>query len=160
MASHAFITTMLMAPGGNSTLGVDWKRGTNVWEKAGAPFGDLDDCVIGSIEVICSKSGITWAWDDDVGDGVEKEKALGKGANPDCDGPDVFVWFKNKNGDILGGFLDRWTLDRPKKRDFGNIKNGWKMDPVAIVTQASEVKIGLKGVNGRAASTWYNRINK
>ena len=156
MASHAFITTMLMAPGGNSTLGVDWKRGTNVWEKTGAPFGSLDDCEKGDLKITsCDKNGISWEW----GTGVENEKALGKGANPDCDGPDVFVWFKNKNGDKLGGFLDRWTLDRAKKRDFGNIRGGWKMDPGAILSQASHAKIGLKGVNGRATSNWRDVKN-
>ena len=54
----------------------------------------------------------------------------------------------------MGGFLDHWTLDRPRKRGFGNIKNEWHMNPNLIIKQASHVMLGFQGRDGTACSMW------
>lgn len=142
MASHAFITTWLMAPSG-SGLGVNWGAGMEVWSQKGVFHGSYNT---GKITVTgCSKSGISWSY------GYEED--LGGSGN--YDGPDVYVWFRNKvTKQEMGGFLDHWTLNRPRKRDFNNIKEGWKMNPALIISQASHVMLGLQGKNGSACSSW------
>lgn len=142
MASHAFITTWLMAPSGSS-LGVDWGAGMAVWGEKGVFKGSYD---AGQIKITdCGQGGISWSYG--------KEASLGGSGN--YSGPDVFVWFRNRRTkQEMGGFLDHWTLDRPRSRDFGNIREGWKMDPNLILKQASHVMIGLQGRSGSASSSW------
>ena len=142
MASHAFITTWLMAPSG-SGLGVNWGAGMAVWASKGVFSGRYNT---GEITITgCSAGGISWSYGD--------EASLGGTSR--YDGPDVFVWFRNKvTKQEMGGFLDHWTLDRPRKRGFGNIKEGWKMDIHLILAQASHVMLGLQGRNGSACSKW------
>lgn len=142
MATHAFITTWLMAPSG-SGLGVNWGAGMAIWSSKDVFRGRYDT---GEIKVTgCSASGISWSYGD--------EASLGGSGS--YDGPNVFVWFRNKvTKQEMGGFLDHWTLDRPRKRGFSNIKEGWHMDPRAILAQASHVMLGLQGRNGSACSAW------
>lgn len=144
MATHAFITTWLMAPSG-SGLGVNWGAGMAVWASKGVFKGRYDT---GEITVTgCNKSGISWSWGN--------EASLGGAPGGRYDGPDVYVWFRNRaTKQEMGGFLDHWTLDRPRKRGFGNIKEGWHMDPGLILAQASHVMLGLQGRNGTACSKW------
>lgn len=142
MASHAFITSWLMSPSGG--LGVDWAAGMNVWSEKGVFRGKYGS---GEITIVaCDSGGIVWSYG--------KEESLGHGGG-DVDGPDVYVWFRNKRTkQEMGGFLDRWRLGSRRKRSFENIREGWKMDPNLILKQASHVMLGLQGNKGSACSKW------
>lgn len=145
-ASHSFITTWLMAPNNGGNLGVNWGAGMAVWGDKETFNGKYESN--GSIKITsCTASGISWSWGN--------EASLGGARNGHYDGPDVFVWFRNRvTKQEMGGFVDHWTLDRPRKRDFNNIKEGWKMNPALIVAQASHVMLGFQGKLGTACSYW------
>jgi hypothetical protein len=140
----SFPVYWLLSSGG--TLGVNWNAGTELASNKGVWHGGGSGC---SIEI--TKIGSVY-WKCTSG----SEANLGRGGNPDCNGPDVYIWFKNKaNGKIIGGFLDRWTLDRDRFRTFGNIKKLWHMNPALIIATASEAQLGLCGQNGGVKSSWY-----
>lgn len=131
-----------MAPSGSS-LGVNWGAGMEVWASKGVFKGRYNT---GEITITgCGPGGISWSYGD--------EASLGGSGS--YDGPDAYVWFRNRiTKQEMGGFLDHWTLDRPRKRGFGNIKEGWHMDVNLILKQASHVMFGLQGRNGTACSSW------
>lgn len=145
MASHAFITTWLMAPGGNS-FGVDWNAGVQVWSQKGV-FGGNAYASGGEFSIAgCSDHSIAW--------NPCNEEALGGAGN--YSGPDVFIFWRHASSmQVMGGFLDHWTLDRPRRRDFNNIKEGWRMNPKKIYSQAGAVRLGLQGRNGNKISSWF-----
>ena len=141
MASHAFITTWLMAPHGQM-FGVNWGAGMAVWKD---PFKGAYESNRHIKITSCDAGGIAWSWGDEAS----------CGGSSHYDGPDVYVWFRNrKTKQEMGGFLDHWTLDRPRKRGFGNIKNEWHMNPNLIIKQASHVMLGFQGRDGTACSMW------
>jgi len=146
MASHAFITTWLMAPG-TSNFGVDWNAGVQVWAQKGVFEGDAYASAGDFTVAGCSNHSIAW---NPCG-----EEEMGGAGN--YDGPDVFIFWRHATSmQVMGGFLDHWTLDRPRRRDFNNIKEGWHMDPKKIYAQAGAVRVGLQGRNGHKISFWYS----
>ena len=145
-----FITYYLLNQ--NHGLGVNWNAGCELGSnkgvfKRGGYNGGGASCSITISS--CTKSRVTWS-----GGG---EASLGRGKNPSLNGPDAYIWWKNAVDErIIGGFLDRWTLDRPRIRSFGNIKKIWHMSPALIFAQSKQVQFGLCGINGSALSPWYD----
>lgn len=143
-ANSSFITNWMMGGGrtGGSPNSVDWDAGMYVWRD---PFpGSFNQ---GNITIArCNASGIWW---EPCG-----EESLG-GVSSVYNGPDTYIWFRHKTtGKEMGGFLDHWTLDRPRFRDFNNITGGWNMNRVLLVQQSSHVMFGLSGRNGTKCSSW------
>ena len=150
MASHAFITTWLLAPGGLGGA-VDWGAG----RKLGAIKGVFEGGGIShNVQVTgCSDHSISWECSFD--------EPTELGVHSGYSGPDIFVFFKNAAGNEIGGFLDHWNGPATgRRRSFNNIKEFWKcrngrpMDPKAIYKTASFVQIGIQGNLGSILSDW------
>lgn len=149
MASHAFITTWLMAPGG---LAVDWGAGREL----GSEKGIFEGNSITKSFWVTKVGERSIHWDSSIN---EPEVLGTKGSYK---GPDIYVFFKNAANMEIGGFLDHWNGPATgRRRSFENIKQFWKcrngrpMDPRAIYRTGMYVQIGIQGNKGSLLSEWF-----
>ena len=152
MATHAFITTWLLAPGGLGA-GVDWGAGRELGAVKGVWQGGTGTS---SNIKVTGVSDHSIAWESSFDEPTEL------GVHGSYSGPDVYVFFKNAGNLEIGGFLDHWNgPSTGRRRSFSNISEFWKcrngrpMDPKAIYRTGMYVQIGLQGNLGSILSNWY-----
>lgn len=155
MASHAFITSWLLAPGGSG--GVDWGAGIQLGAEKGIFEGNVYSASKDVWVVGVSDHSIRWESNFD-----EYERLGGGHGAENYTGPDVFVFWKNAAGQVIGGFLDHWNgPSTGRRRSFQNIEQFWKcrngkpMIPKAIYRTGMYIKIGLQGDKGNIISDWF-----
>jgi len=145
--SHEAVVTWLLAPAGGC---VDWWAGTNLgghdpWEGGEEPTGGIS-------VTACDEGGITWESSGDEAGHIGTGSGYG--------GPDVYVFFKRTETQIIGGFLDHWNGGR-RKRSFENIEELWEcrggrtFDLKKLLKMAAYVQIGLQGDKGCLLSDWF-----
>ena len=146
--SHQAVVTWLLAPGGSDGC-LDWSAGRNLGgHSTFEGSGTSNNIRITSI----GEGGIGWE------SSFNETEVLGTGSGYRA--PDVFVFFKSRGNQEIGGFLDHWNGGL-RSRSLDNIKELWKcrfggrMSVKKILRTAVAAQLGLQGNKGSILSEWF-----